>query len=291
MESLDIWSTNINQKIDKKMNEYRYEYCKTKTTDDCDFDELVRFIADGATSGLLNSRARFDVLGALFFSATVISTIGFGTSTPRTQMGRLITIIYGVVGCTCCVLFFNLFLERLVTGMSYILRSLRERKIRYRLKASGNKPVTLLINNEDFNESSRFLNFCILTLGACFFYCLSNVSSIVVRQLLNWMIKKMDVKVEDRSFLCFRKKRRYMGLGLRPPKGYDMTSERSSVDYADGLLSLKEFLMNNQSSMIMLQKQLIKSAMKNVVENEEQKISATRVGPMGILDEAFGDEN
>lgn len=69
-----------------------------------------------------------------------------------------------------------------------------------------------------------------------------------------------------------------------------MTSERSSVDYADGLLSLKEFLMNNQSSMIMLQKQLIKSAMKNVVENEEQKISATRVGPMGILDEAFGDE-
>lgn len=65
----------------------------------------------------------------------------------------------------------------------------------------------------------RFVNFCLLTLGACFFYCLSNVSSIVVRQLLNWMIKKMDVKVEDRSFLCFKKKRRYMGLGLRPPKG------------------------------------------------------------------------
>ncbi|CAL2044649.1 hypothetical protein CAEBREN_26404 [Caenorhabditis brenneri] len=364
------WDNEVDERkaIEKRMDEYRRSYCKSKPLNECDFDEMVKFITEGATSGLLNTRPRFDMLGSLFFSATVISTIGFGTSTPRTQYGRFITIVYGVVGCTCCVLFFNLFLERLVTGMSYILRSLRERKIRYRLKESGNKPVTLLINNEDFNESSssceghmdnwrpsvykvffilfsmclalitasaaiysiiedwvyvdslyfcfisfatigfgdyvsnqqdvtrmspdlyRFINFCLLTLGACFFYCLSNVSSIVVRQLLNWMIKKMDVKVEDRSFLCFKKKRRYMGLGLRPPKGYDMTSERSSVDYADGLLSLKEFLMNNQSSMIMLQKQLIKSAMKNVVENEEQKISATRVGPMGILDEAFGDE-
>ncbi|EGT38489.1 hypothetical protein CAEBREN_29181 [Caenorhabditis brenneri] len=365
------WDNEVDERkaIEKRMDEYRRSYCKSKPLNECDFDEMVKFITEGATSGLLNTRPRFDMLGSLFFSATVISTIGFGTSTPRTQYGRFITIVYGVVGCTCCVL------------------SLRERKIRYRLKESGNKPVTLLINNEDFNESSssceghmdnwrpsvykvffilfsmclalitasaaiysiiedwvyvdslyfcfisfatigfgdyvsnqqdvtrmspdlyRFINFCLLTLGACFFYCLSNVSSIVVRQLLNWMIKKMDVKVEDRSFLCFKKKRRYMGLGLRPPKGtadkrgkehlkfhthafsgYDMTSERSSVDYADGLLSLKEFLMNNQSSMIMLQKQLIKSAMKNVVENEEQKISATRVGPMGILDEAFGDE-
>ncbi|PIO59660.1 hypothetical protein TELCIR_18873 [Teladorsagia circumcincta] len=73
--------------------------------------------------------------------------------------------------------------------------------------------------------------------------------------------------------------------------GYDEASERSSVDYQDGLLSLKEFLMNNQSSVLLLQKQLIKSAMKNVKDNEEQKISATRVGPMGILDQAFGDEN
>ncbi|CAD6186809.1 unnamed protein product [Caenorhabditis auriculariae] len=356
--------------FDEKMDEYREVFCQGRDPADCQFDDFVQMVADGAASGMLLDRPRFDYLGSLFFSGTVISTIGFGTSTPRTSYGRFVTIIYGVVGCTCCVLFFNLFLERLVTAMSYALRYLHERKVQRRLRNnSPNKPVTLLINNEDFAESAssceghmdnwrpsvykvfaclfsmcfvlinvaalvysrvedwhyidalyfcfisfatigfgdyvsnqkdvhamnpdlyRFINFLILTFGACFFYCLSNVSSIVVRQLLNWIIKKMDVKVEDRSFLCFKKKRRYMGLGLRPPKGYDMTSERSSVDYQDGLLSLKEFLMNNQSSMIMLQKQLIKSAMKNVIENEEQKISATRVGPMGILDEAFGDEN
>ncbi|KAK6758476.1 hypothetical protein RB195_015973 [Necator americanus] len=271
-------------------------------------------------------------------------------------------------GCTSCVLFFNLFLERLVTALSYLLRYLHEKKLQRRLirNSSNNKPVTLLINNADYCESAsscegpadgwrpsvykvffclfsisallistaaliyshvedwayieamyfcfisfatigfgdyvsnqkdvtkmngdlyRFLNFALLTLGACCFYCLFNVSSIVVRQLLNFMIKKMDVKG---TICCLKKKRRYMGLGLRPPKGYDESSERSSVDYQDGLLSLKEFLMNNQSSVLLLQKQLIKSAMKNVKENEEQKISATRVGPMGILDQAFGDEN
>lgn len=79
-----------------------------------------------------------------------------------------------------------------------------------------------------------------------------------------------------------------MGLGLRPPPGYD-PSERSSFDSSgDGLLSLKEFLMNNQSNMILLQKQLIKSATKNTIQ-DEQKITATRVGPMGILSQTFGD--
>ncbi|KHJ88659.1 Ion channel [Oesophagostomum dentatum] len=346
---------------------YRRRYCKGSFTS-CDFDDLVALIRDGASGGLTSPRERFDYLGSLFFSATVISTIGFGSSTPRTTCGRVLTIVYGVVGCTSCVLFFNLFLERFVTALSYFLRYFHEKKIQRRMmRNSGtSKPVTLLINNEDYCESAsscdgpadgwrpsvykvffclfsisallissaaliyshvedwayeealyfcfisfatigfgdyvsnqkdvtkmnrdvyRFLNFAMLTLGACCFYCLFNVSSIVVRQLLNFMIKKMDVKG---TICCLKKKRRYMGLGLRPPKGYDEASERSSVDYQDGLLSLKEFLMNNQSSVLLLQKQLIKSAMKNAKENEEQKISATRVGPMGILDQAFGDEN
>ncbi|KJH53672.1 Ion channel [Dictyocaulus viviparus] len=297
-----------------------------------------------------------------------ITLSGFGSSTPRTAMGRVLTIPYGVIGCTSCVLFFNLFLERFVTALSYFLRYVHERKVKRRAMTNNsiNKPITLLINNQDYCESSsscegamdnwrpsvykvffclfsistllisfsaliyshiedwayiealyycfisfatigfgdyvsnqkdvtkmngdiyRFLNFALLTLGASCFYCLFNVSSIVVRQLLNFMIKKMDVKG---TICCLKKKRRYMGLGLRPPKGYDQASERSSLDYQDGLLSLKEFLMNNQSSVLLLQKQLIKSAMKNAKENEEQKISATRVGPMGILDQAFGDED
>ncbi|KAK6014279.1 hypothetical protein OSTOST_20367, partial [Ostertagia ostertagi] len=81
---------------------------------------------------------------------------GFGSSTPRTDAGRVLTILYGVVGCTSCVLFFNLFLERFVTALSYLLRYFHERKIQRRMmkNSSMNKPVTLLINNEDYCESA-----------------------------------------------------------------------------------------------------------------------------------------
>ncbi|KAK5967495.1 hypothetical protein GCK32_008726, partial [Trichostrongylus colubriformis] len=55
----------------------------------------------------------------------------------------------------------------------------------------------------------RFLNFALLTLGACCFYCLFNGN-------FELMIKKMDVKG---MICCLKKERRYMGFGLRPPKG------------------------------------------------------------------------
>uniref|UniRef100_A0A914YZ20 Uncharacterized protein n=1 Tax=Panagrolaimus superbus TaxID=310955 RepID=A0A914YZ20_9BILA len=106
----------------------------------------------------------------------------------------------------------------------------------------------------------------------------------------------MDVKLEN-PICCGRRKRtRYMGLGLRPPPGFTGfdISERSSIDSTgDGLLSLKEFLMyNHQSNLVMLQKQLIKSAFRRQesVDDDTEKISATRVGPMGILSEKFGED-
>ncbi len=150
------------------------------------------------------------------------------------------------------------------------------------------------VSSQQANETPyiafyRVANFVFLSIGACCVYSLFNVASIVIRQLLNGIIKSIDVQVH-RPACCKRKKRRYMGLGLRPPPGYN-PSERSSLDGLenDGLLSLKEFLMNNQSNMILLQKQLIKSAMKNTSPQDEQKITATRVGPMGLLSQTFGD--
>lgn len=89
-------------------------------------------------------------------------------STPRTPLGRLVTIFYGLIGCTCCVLFFNLFLERLITAFSYFLRYLHEKKINKRMliadaernaqngpSRNGNtrhfsvtkKPVTLIVTD------------------------------------------------------------------------------------------------------------------------------------------------
>uniref|UniRef100_A0A914CK11 Potassium channel domain-containing protein n=1 Tax=Acrobeloides nanus TaxID=290746 RepID=A0A914CK11_9BILA len=352
-----------------------------------ELDMLLTLHAEFAQAGYLSGVERFDLSGAFFYSGTVISTIGFGMSTPRTSVGRLVTIFYGLIGCTCCVLFFNLFLERLITAFSYFLRYLHEKKINRRMAIADaeknlpsnnrngmcnsytvpNRPVTLIVTDTsdgydsassvdgpmeqwrpsvykvflclftfcmlvmcvaacvysygekwnfidalyfcftsfatigfgDFlalraNESVpanlyRVINFFLLAFGACLVYSLFNVSSIVVKQMLNWLIKKMDIKME-KPMLCRKRKTRYYGLGLRPPPGFDV-SERSSMDSSgDGLLSLREFLMNNHhSSIVMLQKHLLKSASKNIEEEDPEKITATRVGPMGILNEKFGE--
>uniref|UniRef100_A0A914Y988 Potassium channel domain-containing protein n=1 Tax=Panagrolaimus superbus TaxID=310955 RepID=A0A914Y988_9BILA len=81
-------------------------------------------------------------------------------STPRTQMGKVATVFYGLFGCTCCVLFFNLFLERLITAMTYFLRYYHEQKIRRRqaAAAAGNQnaanKITLIINDVDYGDSA-----------------------------------------------------------------------------------------------------------------------------------------
>lgn len=47
---------------------------------------------------------------------------GFGMSTPRTVAGRVVSIMYGLVGCSGFILFFNLFLERVITLTTCVMR-------------------------------------------------------------------------------------------------------------------------------------------------------------------------
>jgi len=44
---------------------------------------------------------------------------GYGMTTPHTLSGKMTVIVYGLLGCSGCILFFNLFLERIVTVHGY----------------------------------------------------------------------------------------------------------------------------------------------------------------------------
>jgi potassium channel subfamily K protein 13 len=85
---------------------------------------------------------------------------GFGMTTPRTLAGQMVTIGYGFIGCTSCILFFNLFLERAVTCFSYVLRFYHDLKLKRRMRQQTvtrdqtEKPVTLLVNDMDFFDGS-----------------------------------------------------------------------------------------------------------------------------------------
>lgn len=51
-------------------------------------------------------------------------------TTPATIAGKIFLIFYGLIGCAATILFFNLFLERIITMLAYIMRWCHERRLR-----------------------------------------------------------------------------------------------------------------------------------------------------------------
>ncbi|KAM9728840.1 potassium channel subfamily K member 13 [Menidia menidia] len=86
--------------------------------------------ANGAGIRVDTLRPRWDFSGAFYFVGTVVSTIGFGMTTPTTIAGKIFLIFYGLIGCAATILFFNLFLERIITMLAYIMRWCHERRLR-----------------------------------------------------------------------------------------------------------------------------------------------------------------
>ncbi|XP_063874780.1 uncharacterized protein LOC135108080 [Scylla paramamosain] len=43
-------------------------------------------------------RERWNVIGSLFYCVTVITTIGYGHISPRTRLGKMVTIFYAIIG-------------------------------------------------------------------------------------------------------------------------------------------------------------------------------------------------
>lgn len=186
-------------------------------------------------------------------------------TTPRTPAGKTLLVFYGFFGCAGAILFFNLFLERIITFLAYILRAIHERRERKKgmidnrrrrssqgsedeqldswkpsvywvmlilllsafvvaLVASGMyHPVEkwtfwdamyfcfvafATIGFGDYVVSQkdeyanvvwyRLGNFIFLVIGCCCVYSLFNVTSIIIKQLLNWMLRKLNCECRIR---------------------------------------------------------------------------------------------
>ncbi|XP_026995848.1 potassium channel subfamily K member 13 [Tachysurus fulvidraco] len=94
--------------------------------------DLLRHYEEAFITGIRVDalRPRWDFSGAFYFVGTVVSTIGFGMTTPVTIGGKVFLIFYGLIGCAATILFFNLFLERIITMLAYIMRWCHERQLR-----------------------------------------------------------------------------------------------------------------------------------------------------------------
>ncbi|XP_070762128.1 potassium channel subfamily K member 13 [Enoplosus armatus] len=87
-----------------------------------DLKSLLRHYEEARTAGIRTERGRalWDIPGAFYFVGTVVSTIGFGVTAPSTVTGKVLLVFYGLLGCSATILFFNLFLERVITLLSFL---------------------------------------------------------------------------------------------------------------------------------------------------------------------------
>ncbi|KAM7159064.1 potassium channel subfamily K member 13 [Molossus nigricans] len=282
-----------------------------------------------------NTRPRWDFTGAFYFVGTVVSTIGFGMTTPATVGGKIFLIFYGLIGCASTILFFNLFLERLITVIACSMKSCHQRQLRRRralpqhsLKAPGKSAVgglagwkpsvyyvmlilcmaSVLISccasamytciegwsyfdslyfcfvafstigfgdlvssqNAMYENQGlyRFANFVFILMGVCCIYSLFNVISILIKQSVNWILRKMGGGCCRQCQRALPRSRRNLVMpgNISIETDGAMESDTDGQRPSDGqhpseeVISMKDFLTANKVSLAMLQKQLSESA-------------------------------
>uniref|UniRef100_A0A1I8I072 Ion_trans_2 domain-containing protein n=1 Tax=Macrostomum lignano TaxID=282301 RepID=A0A1I8I072_9PLAT len=71
------------------------------------------------------SSEQWKFYGAFYFSTTLITTIGYGHSTPKTRTGKVVCMLYSLVGIPLCIVMFQSIGERLNALITFFLRSLK----------------------------------------------------------------------------------------------------------------------------------------------------------------------
>jgi len=288
-------------------------------------------------------------------------------TTPRTTGGKVLLIFYGFFGCAGAILFFNLFLERIITFLAYILRAIHEREMKRKLGINNNhkdqrrdsgsidedslndwKPsvywvmlILLLgavvvaccasamyypveewtyfeaiyfcfvtfatIGFGDYvvsqKESYQYVhlyrlgNFIFIVIGCCCIYSLFNVTSIVIKQTLNWLIKKLNCECQVRRKQRGRRNaitpghlRRVKGHAVKVEIDADSDSDQESGRRNSGeMISMRDFLQANKISLALMQKQLYETQQRS--QGASTNGFQGGVGPLAILNKKLGQDD
>ncbi|XP_061742099.1 potassium channel subfamily K member 13b [Nerophis ophidion] len=310
-----------------------------------ELDNFLRNYEEANVAGIRVDavRPRWDFTGAFYFVGTVVSTIGFGMTTPATVGGKVFLMFYGLLGCAATILFFNLFLERVITVIAVVLKSCHERrhqkalplpqngpKVRAKTKAedlAGWRPsvycVMLILGAAavsvsccasfmysaaegwsyldslyfcfvafstigfgDMVSSQRVVyenhgtaayrlgNLVFILLGVCCIYSLFNVISIVIKQVLNWLLRSLEAPCRccypKRGHRPHRHARRNVvapgQLRTRREPSIETDAVNDSETDAAGrrmsgeMISMRDFLAANKVNLALMQKQLSEMA-------------------------------
>ncbi|XP_051952556.1 potassium channel subfamily K member 13b [Xyrauchen texanus] len=315
------------------------------------------------------TRPRWDFTGAFYFVGTVVSTIGFGMTTPVTITGKIFLIFYGLIGCAATILFFNLFLERVITVIAFVLKFCHERR-EQRIAASpqnhsrpstsyrerrtdslaGWKPSVYCVmfilgvaailvsccasalysaaegwdyldslyfcfvafstigfgdmvsNQREMYEAQaayRVGNFLFILTGVCCIYSLFNVISIVIKQVLNWLLQTLETPCCCPGQGNRHSRRNVVAPGhLRTRRDNSIETDAVNDSEADGrrmsgeMISMKDFLAANKVNLAMMQKQLSEMANghpRQLGSSSRHNEFSEGVGALGIMNNRLAE--
>ncbi|XP_009864893.1 PREDICTED: potassium channel subfamily K member 12, partial [Apaloderma vittatum] len=297
-----------------------------------------------------------------------LHTLGFGMTTPATVAGKVFLIVYGLFGCAGTILFFNLFLERIISLLAFIMKACHERQLRrsgllppnFRRGTAmsgvgslvGWKPsvyhvmlilgifaITLsccasamytavegwnyvdslyycfvtfstigfgdLVSSQNAAYQNqglyRFGNFVFILMGVCCIYSLFNVISIVIKQVLNWVLKKFEcrccpkchkssARLGRRNAITPGARLRRHNISMDADGQYDSDTEGRRL--SGEMISMRELTASNKVSLAILQKQLSETANgypRNVCINTRQNGFSAGVGALAIMNNRLAE--
>ena len=125
------------------------------------------------------------------------------------------------------------------------------------------------------------------------------MTSIVIKQVLNWMIRKLDCEC------CYRPKPRGRRNAITPghlqkhkqntaapdldvDSNYDSEGSRRG---SNEMISMKDFLQHNKITLAMMQKQLYETAQKGAFKTHESGGFQGGVGPLAIVSKTLGQDD
>ncbi|KAA8583315.1 potassium channel, subfamily K, member 13 [Etheostoma spectabile] len=366
----------------QRFEQFSHKYNLSKK----DLNNFLRNYEEANVAGIRvdTIRPRWDFTGAFYFVGTVVSTIGFGMTTPATIGGKVFLMFYGLLGCAATILFFNLFLERVITVIAVVLKSCYQRRhnkavltTNGRQDSEGNragevggsggrkgedlagwKPsvycVMLILGAAailvsccaslmysaaegwgyldslyfcfvafstigfgDMVSSQRVVyegqatiayrlgNFFFILTGVCCIYSLFNIISIVIKQVLNWLLRRLEAPCR----CCFPRRghhphrhprRNVVAPGhLRSRRDPSIETDAINESETDNgrrmsgeMISMRDFLAANKVNLAIMQKQLSEMAIghpRQSSSNSRQNGFSGGVGALGIMNNRLAE--
>ena len=138
--------------LDRSENEYKTIY-NISNDDYKELEDIVNKYHPYRTS------PQWKFAGAFYFSLTVITTIGYGHSTPQTVLGKVFCMVYAIIGIPLCLVMFQSVGERLNYFASFCIQ-LVKKCFRFRKKE---------VNQTELVCVGGFLAIAVITGGASMF--------------------------------------------------------------------------------------------------------------------------